>query len=146
MRAYFRPSDLIPAELNVEAVHHRPDGIVVAPYRQFRGCRSPECGTISHRVHSRYPRMITDLPCAGRRSNCTWWSKFVRAPSTSLRYKKSAQVVSAAACLHCNGAIRNLVYKIDGCLPSHCPSDSHRPFFIHSYNAAAILAYVDAQD
>lgn len=67
MRAYFRPSDLIPTELNVEAVHHRPDLIVVTAHGQSRGCRCPECGTISHRVHSRYPRMITDLPCAGRR-------------------------------------------------------------------------------
>lgn len=67
MRAYLQPSDLIPAELNVEAVHHRPDVIVVTAHGQYRGCRCPECGTTSHRVHSRYSRIITDLPCAGRR-------------------------------------------------------------------------------
>lgn len=67
MRAQFRVSDLIPAELNVEAVHHRADVIVVVAYGQSRGCRCPECGTTSHRVHSRYPRMIADLPCAGRK-------------------------------------------------------------------------------
>lgn len=67
MRAHFRLSDLIPAELNVEAVHHRPDVIVVAACGQSGGCRCPECGTTSHRVHSRYPRIIADLPCAGRR-------------------------------------------------------------------------------
>ncbi len=37
MRAHFRPSDLIPAELNVEAVRHRPDVIVVVV-----ACVSPE--------------------------------------------------------------------------------------------------------
>lgn len=67
MSAYFQPSDLFPAELEVEAVHHRPDVIVVTAHGQSRGCRCPECGTTSHRVHSRYPRIITDLPCAGRR-------------------------------------------------------------------------------
>ncbi|MDR7030950.1 ISL3 family transposase [Rhizobium rosettiformans] len=66
MRAHFRLSDLIPAELNVEAVHHSADVIVVAAHGQSRDCRCPERGTISHRVHSRYPRMIADLPCAGR--------------------------------------------------------------------------------
>ncbi|PWE52237.1 ISL3 family transposase [Metarhizobium album] len=67
MRAQFRLSDLIPSELNVEAVHHSADVIVVTAYGQSRDCRCPECGTTSHRVHSRYPRMICDLPCGGRR-------------------------------------------------------------------------------
>lgn len=67
MRAQFRLSDLVPAELNVEAVHHSADVIFVAAYGQSRDCKCPECGTTSHRVHSRYPRMICDLPCAGRR-------------------------------------------------------------------------------
>jgi transposase len=60
-------SDLIPAELNVEAVHQRPDAIVVAAYGQPRDGRCPECGTTSRRVHSRYPRVVADLPCSGRR-------------------------------------------------------------------------------
>ncbi len=66
MRAHFRLSDLIPAELNEEAMHHSADVIVVAAHGQSRDCRCPERGKISHRVHSRYPRMIADLPCAGR--------------------------------------------------------------------------------
>nr|CAD6617425.1 transposase [Rhizobium sp. Khangiran2] len=67
MRAQFRLSDLIPAELNVESVHQTPDAIVIAANGQCRDCRCPHCGTASRRVHSRYPRMIADLPCAGRR-------------------------------------------------------------------------------
>lgn len=67
MRAQFRLSDLIPAELNVESVHQTPDAIVIAAYGQCRDCRCPECGNASRRVHSRYSRMIADLPCAGRR-------------------------------------------------------------------------------
>ena len=62
-----QPSALIPAELSVEAVHHRPEVIAVTAHGQSRGCRCPECGTTSHRVHSRYSRTITDLPCAGRK-------------------------------------------------------------------------------
>lgn len=67
MLAKFRLFDLIPAELTVKSVHHTPDAIVIAAYGQAQGCRCPECGTTSHRVHSRYPRMIADLPCAGRK-------------------------------------------------------------------------------
>lgn len=65
MRAQFRLSDLIPAELTVKSVHHTPDAIVIPAYGKSPGCRCPECGTTSHRVHSRYPWMIADLPCAG---------------------------------------------------------------------------------
>ncbi|MGO6986400.1 transposase family protein [Rhizobium leguminosarum] len=65
MRAHFRLSDLIPAESNAEAVHHRRDVLVVVAHGQSRDCKCPECGKTSHRVHSRYPRMIADLPRAG---------------------------------------------------------------------------------
>lgn len=67
MRARFRLSDLVPAELSVETVHHGPDEIVVAAYGKSPDCKCPECGTVSRRVHSRYPRSIGDLPCSGRR-------------------------------------------------------------------------------
>ena len=67
MRAKFRLSDLIPAELNVDAVHDAADAIIVAAYGRSQDCRCPHCGTASRRVHSRYPRTIADLPCAGRR-------------------------------------------------------------------------------
>lgn len=48
-------------------MHHTSDAMVIAAYGHSPGCKCPECGTTSHRVHSRYPRMIADLPCAGRR-------------------------------------------------------------------------------
>ncbi|RCS21568.1 transposase family protein, partial [Phyllobacterium salinisoli] len=67
MRAKFRLSDLIPAELSVEAVHHCADVISVAAYGRSQDCKCPHCGTASRRVHSRYARTIADLPCAGRR-------------------------------------------------------------------------------
>ncbi len=67
MRTQFRLSDLIPAELSVEAVHQCADAIVVAAYGRSPDGRCPECGRASRRIHSRYPRMIADLPCAGRR-------------------------------------------------------------------------------
>ncbi|MBP2551399.1 hypothetical protein J2858_004341 [Neorhizobium galegae] len=52
MRAYCQPSDLMPVELNVEAVHHRPAVIVVTAHGQARGCRCPEYGVTSRRVQS----------------------------------------------------------------------------------------------
>jgi transposase len=67
VRAQFRLSDLVPVELNVEAVHHCADAIFVDACGRSSDCRCPQCGKASRRVHSRYIRMITDLPCAGRR-------------------------------------------------------------------------------
>lgn len=65
MRARFRLSDLVPAELSVETVHPGPDEIVVAAYGKSPDCKCPECGTVSRRANSRYPRSIGDLLCSG---------------------------------------------------------------------------------
>jgi transposase len=67
MRTRFRLSDLIPAEFNVEAVHDAASAVVVIASGRSEQCKCPQCGTVSRRVHSRYPRMLADLPCAGRR-------------------------------------------------------------------------------
>jgi transposase len=67
MRAQFRLSDLIPTELSVVSVQDAADAIVVAASGRSQNCRCPQCGITSRRVHSRYSRMIADLPCAGRR-------------------------------------------------------------------------------
>ena len=67
MQTRIRLSDLIPAEFNVEAVHDAAGAIVVVASGRALECRCPHCGTLSRRVHSRYPRMLADLPCAGRR-------------------------------------------------------------------------------
>ncbi len=67
MQTRIRLSDLIPAEFNVEAVHDAAGAVVVVASGRALECRCPHCGTLSRRVHSRYPRMLADLPCAGRR-------------------------------------------------------------------------------
>lgn len=67
MRTRFRLSDLIPAEFNVEAVHDAAGAIVVVASGRSEQCRCPHCGIVSRRIHSRYPRRLVDLPCAGRR-------------------------------------------------------------------------------
>ncbi len=67
MQAKFRLSDLIPAELSVESMHQSADTIVVAACGRSADCRCPQCGSVSRRIHSRYHRIIADLPCAGRR-------------------------------------------------------------------------------
>ncbi|NTA62205.1 transposase family protein [Agrobacterium tumefaciens] len=60
-------SDLIPAGLNVESMHDATDAIVVTASAGSTDSICPRCGTVSRRVHSRYPRVIGDLPRTGRR-------------------------------------------------------------------------------
>lgn len=67
MRTQFRLSDLIPSELVAERVSEDEDAIIVAAHAASPSGRCPRCGTASSRVHSRYIRTVTDLPCCGRR-------------------------------------------------------------------------------
>lgn len=67
MRAQFRLCDLIPAGLNVESVHDATDAIFVTASAGSKDSICPHCGTVPRRVHSRYTRVIGDLPCTGRR-------------------------------------------------------------------------------
>ena len=60
-------SSLIPAGLVVESVLESEGTIVVTARggRQESAC--PLCGRTSSRIHSRYARRVSDLPCAGRK-------------------------------------------------------------------------------
>jgi transposase len=57
---------LIPACLVVDQILHTPDWItiVTSPRQQSAPC--PTCAIVSRRVHSRYQRMLRDLPCQGQ--------------------------------------------------------------------------------
>nr|WP_272212878.1 ISL3 family transposase [Marinicella sp. W31]MDC2878801.1 ISL3 family transposase [Marinicella sp. W31] len=67
MRSQFRLSGLIPAEFVVETTREDATAIAISA-RAASSCSScPQCGTASYRVHSRYTRVIGDLPCCGRR-------------------------------------------------------------------------------
>ena len=67
MRARFRLSSLIPPGLAAEQVCETAEAIVVMAHPLTDGALCPRCGTSSFRVHSRYYRKISDLPCSGRR-------------------------------------------------------------------------------
>lgn len=67
MRTQFRLSDLIPADFTVSRICDETDAIVVSARAASRGSSCPQCGTPSHRVHSRYPRVPADLPRSCRR-------------------------------------------------------------------------------
>jgi transposase len=67
MRAQFRLSSLIPPGLAAEQVCETAEAIVVTAHPLADGALCPRCGTSSFRVHSRYYRKISDLPCSGRR-------------------------------------------------------------------------------
>ncbi len=60
-------SSLIPAGLVVESVTETEAGIVVLGRAAEPERPCPVCGRSSRRIHSRYVRTISDLPCAGRR-------------------------------------------------------------------------------
>ena len=67
MGAHFRLSDLIPSELVAERIAEVATMIIVTARSAAPSGCCPRCGTASSRVHSRYTRRITDLPCSGRR-------------------------------------------------------------------------------
>jgi transposase len=58
---------LIPPELTVDAVTEDTDTIRVTVRAALPSRSCPRCGTASFRVHSRYRRTTSDLPCSGRR-------------------------------------------------------------------------------
>jgi hypothetical protein len=65
MATKFRLSALIPAGLIVER-SDESDGVITVSARAATDQRScPLCNRISDRIHSRYVRIIADLPCAG---------------------------------------------------------------------------------
>ena len=66
MRQTFQLSSLIPSGLRVENVVHEVNVVVVTASAVADAGACPLCGTRSGRIHSRYERQVSDLPCAGR--------------------------------------------------------------------------------
>ena len=67
MASKLRLSSLIPAGLVVESIAESEGTIVVMACSGRQESACPLCGRISDRVHSRYARRVSDLPCAGRK-------------------------------------------------------------------------------
>ncbi len=62
-----RPALALPDGLEVTGIDMSDDVLTVAAVStQMHPC-CPLCGTPTSRVHSRYTRQITDLPCGGQR-------------------------------------------------------------------------------
>ena len=60
-------SSLIPAGLAVESVASADDGsLLITATSMSDEAACPLCTGISRRVHSRYFRKVSDLPCSGR--------------------------------------------------------------------------------
>jgi hypothetical protein len=62
----FRISALVPVGLIVESVAQLDDSILVTARSGIQVASCPLCGSPSRRVHSRYVREVSDLPCSGR--------------------------------------------------------------------------------
>lgn len=60
-------SSLIPVGLTVEFVTEADEELVVMARAEAEDAACPLCETVSHRIHSRYVRQVSDLPCSGRR-------------------------------------------------------------------------------
>lgn len=67
MAMNMRISSLIPAGLVVESITQTESKIVVLARAAEPERLCPLCGTRSRRIHSHYPRSVSDLPCSGRR-------------------------------------------------------------------------------
>ena len=66
MPANLRISSLIPAGLIVDSVMQAGDTIFVTTHAGAKTATCSLCGLRSSRVHSRYVRRVSDLPCSGR--------------------------------------------------------------------------------
>src|SRR5665647_2509021 len=62
----FRISALVPGGLIVESVAHLDDTILVTARAGIQVATCPLCESPSRRIHSRYVREVSDLPCSGR--------------------------------------------------------------------------------
>lgn len=67
MPTRFRISSLVPGGLAVESVRRADETIVVTARAEARVAACPLCGASSRRIHSRYIRQVSDLPCSGQR-------------------------------------------------------------------------------
>lgn len=59
-------SSLVPAGLAVDSVVPGGETVTITVRSLSVTSLCPACGAASHRVHSRYVRQVSDLPCAGR--------------------------------------------------------------------------------
>ena len=60
------PFPLIPAGLAVVQVLPAPDLVTIVTHPRFAAAACPDCLMPSRRVHSRYERVLGDLPWQGR--------------------------------------------------------------------------------
>ena len=66
MPSILRISALVPVGLIVESVTQLDDAILVIARAGIQVATCPLCGTPSRRIHSRYVREVSVLPCSGR--------------------------------------------------------------------------------
>ena len=64
MRTGFRISSLVPRELVFDSVSDSTDSIILTVRSDMASAGCPLCGMLSRRIHSRYLRLVADLPCA----------------------------------------------------------------------------------
>jgi transposase len=66
MRTNFQISSLVPSGFVAESVSVSSDSILLVARSNASIATCPLCGSASRRVHSKYARYVSDLPCSGR--------------------------------------------------------------------------------
>ena len=66
MHRKFQSSTFLPSGLVVEGIASSDDVLLVTARAATRSASCPLCQVESGRVHSRYVRLVSDLPCSGR--------------------------------------------------------------------------------
>ena len=66
LRTNFQISSLVPSGLAFDAVGDLSDSLILAVRSEPAEAECPLCSTASMRIHSRYVRLVADLPSAGR--------------------------------------------------------------------------------
>jgi hypothetical protein len=95
MQPNFRMLFPIPAGLAAECIVDSGDAIEVTARAEARVVRCPFCGSPSRRIHSRYVRKVSDLPCSGRVPFALSCVAFAARPRTA--EDASSRSVSAGA-------------------------------------------------
>ena len=76
----FRVSSLIPTGLIVDSVVQDGNAIIVTAHAGAQMAMCPLCCSPSQRVHSRYIRQVSDLPCSGVFAFASWHGAFAARP------------------------------------------------------------------
>ena len=88
---------IVPGSLDVLRVLPAPDHVTVEAELRSSWATCPGCGSHSHRLHSRYPRVLCDLPWQGRPATIRVLARRFRCLATTCARKTLAEPLGTVA-------------------------------------------------